>query len=213
MATTDEWRLRLWDWQDTVRRWARAPTNDAVMRVSIFFDIRALYGDAGLASRLQAVMLEQTGRNTIFQAALAANALASRPPLGVFRRFVVDRDGEHRDSLDIKKRGVLPVTEIARLHALARGIEAVNTQERLSALAKAGHMTIVDSRNLVDALHFLQRVRMQHQCEQILAGTPVDNYINPRTLPRLAKEQLRDAFTIIDEAQAAVRQTYRAGMG
>jgi len=24
---------------------------------------------------------------------------------------------------------------------------------------------------------------------------------------------LRDAFTIIDEAQSAVRQTYRAGMG
>jgi CBS domain-containing protein len=213
MATTDAWRLRLEDWKDTVRAWARSPTNDAVMRVSIFFDIRALYGDASLAAKLQTVMLDLTGRNTIFQAALAANALASRPPLGVFRRFVVDRDGEHRDSLDIKKRGVLPVTEITRLHALARGIAAVNTQERLQALVRAGHMTMVDSRNLVDALHFLQRVRMQHQCEQVLAGELPDNYINPRKLPRLAKEQLRDAFTIIDEAQAAVRQTYRAGMG
>jgi CBS domain-containing protein len=213
MATTDAWRLRLEDWKDTVRAWARSPTNDAVMRVSIFFDVRALYGDASLAAKLQTVMLDLTGRNTIFQAALAANALASRPPLGVFRRFVVDRDGEHRDSLDIKKRGVLPVTEITRLHALARGIAAVNTQERLQALVRAGHMTMVDSRNLVDALHFLQRVRMQHQCEQVLAGEVPDNYINPRKLPRLAKEQLRDAFTIIDEAQAAVRQTYRAGMG
>jgi CBS domain-containing protein len=183
------------------------------MRVSIFFDIRSLYGDAGLAAALQAEMLKQTGRNTIFQAALAANALASTPPLGIFRRFVVDRNGEHRDNLDIKKRGVLPVTEIVRLLALARGVAAVNTDERLQALARAGHMTIVDSRNLADALHFLQRVRMQHQCEQVLAGETPDNYINPRRLPRLAKEQLRDAFTIIDEAQAAVRQTYRAGMG
>jgi CBS domain-containing protein len=41
----------------------------------------------------------------------------------------------------------------------------------------------------------------------------VDNFINPRKLPRLAREQLRDAFTIIDEAQGAVRHTYRAGMG
>lgn len=213
MATTDQWRERLGAWQNTVRAWARTPTNDAVMRVSIFFDIRPLYGDFALASALQQVMLSQAGSNTIFQAALAANALDSRPPLGIFRRFVVDRDGEHRDSLDIKKRGVLPVTEIARLHALAHGLPEVNTEARLNAMAKAGHMTMMDSRNLSDALHYVQRVRMQHQCEQVLAGEKPDNYVNPRSLPRLAREQLRDAFTIIDEAQSAVRQRYRAGMG
>jgi CBS domain-containing protein len=213
MATSDSWRLPLRDWQETVRRWARTPTPDAVMRVSIFFDIRAIYGDTGLAQALQEVMLGQASSNTIFQAALAANVLDSRPPLGIFRRFVVDRDGEHRDRLNIKKRGVLPVTEIARLHALAHGISAVNTDERLQALADAGHMTIVDSRNLVDSLHCVQHIRMQHQCEQVLAGAAADNYVNPRNLPRLAREQLRDAFTIIDEAQAAVRQRYRAGMG
>jgi CBS domain-containing protein len=213
MATTDSWRQPLGSWQDTVRRWARTPTADAVMRVSIFFDIRCIHGDGELAKAVQAVMLQQAGSNTIFQAALAANALDSRPPLGIFRRFVVDRDGEHRDSLDIKKRGVLPVTEIARLHALARGVAAVNTDERLETLAREGHMAMVDSRNLIDALHCVQRMRMQHQCEQVLAGETVDNYINPRNLPRLAREQLRDAFTIIDEAQSAVRQSYRAGMG
>ncbi|MEL7045924.1 MAG: putative nucleotidyltransferase substrate binding domain-containing protein, partial [Pseudomonadota bacterium] len=146
-------------------------------------------------------------------AALAAGALASTPPLGIFRRFVVDRDGEHRDSLDIKKRGVLPITEIVRLHALAHGIAAVNTQERLNALGADGHMAMVDARNLADALHCVQRVRMRHQRDQVLAGMTPDNYINPRALPRPAREQLRDAFTIIDEAQGAVRQTFRAGMG
>lgn len=213
MATTDQWRQRLGAWQDTVRGWTRTPTNDAVMRVSIFFDIRPLYGEFSLAHEIQQVMLSQASSNSIFQAALAANALDSRPPLGIFRRFVVDRDGEHRDSLDIKKRGVLPVTEIARLHALAHGLPEVNTEARLTAMARGGHMTMMDSRNLSDALHFVQRVRMQHQCEQVLAGDAPDNYVNPRSLPRLAKEQLRDAFTIIDEAQSAVRQRYRAGMG
>ena len=99
------------------------------------------------------------------------------------------------------------------LHALAHKIKAVNTNERLKALAEKKHMTIVDSRNLVDALHFIQQVRIKHQCEQIVRGEKVSNYINPRDLPKMAKEQLRDAFTIIDEAQSAVRQTYRAGMG
>ena len=94
-----------------------------------------------------------------------------------------------------------------------RFLTAVNTDERLKALAEGKHMTIVDSRNLADALHFIQHQRIKHQCEQILRGEKVSNFLNPRDLPKMAKEQLRDAFTIIDEAQSAVRQTYRAGMG
>jgi CBS domain-containing protein len=213
MATTEQWRQPLAIWQETVRRWAVSPTPDAVMRVSIFFDIRSIYGSSRLAEKLQKTMLKQASKNSIFLAALAANALDTKPPLGIFRRFVVDRDGEHRDSLDLKKRGVLPVTEIVRLRALANSISAVNTNERLKALAENKHMTIVDSRNLVDALHFIQHQRIQHQCNQILRGEKVTNFLNPKDLPKMAKEQLRDAFTIIDDAQSAIRQTYRAGMG
>ena len=213
MATTEQWRQPLEIWQETVRRWAISPTPDAVMRVSIFFDIRCIYGSSKLTDKLQKTMLKQASKNSIFLAALAANALDTKPPLGIFRRFVVDRDGEHRDSLDLKKRGVLPVTEIVRLHALAHKIAAVNTDDRLKALAENKHMTIVDSRNLADALHFIQQRRIKHQCAQIVRGDKVTNFLNPRDLPKMAKEQLRDAFTIIDDAQSAVRQKYRAGMG
>lgn len=213
MASNTQWRQTLSNWQETVGKWARSPTPDAVMRVSIFFDLRAIHGDSALCTSLQKTMLQQTEKNTIFQAALAANALDSRPPLGIFRRFVVDRNGEHADQLDLKKRGILPVTEITRLHALANGIKAVNTTERLDALAAAGVLTLVDSRNLADALNFVQQQRVKHQCEQIVNGVAVSNFLNPRDLPKMAKEQLRDAFTIIDEAQSAVKQRYRAGLG
>ena len=120
---------------------------------------------------------------------------------------------EHRDYLDLKKRGVLPITEMVRLRALAHKVSAVNTQQRLQALADGKQMTIVDSRNLVDALHFVQQLRIKHQCSQIVRGEQVSNFINPKDLPKMAREQLRDAFTIIDDAQSAVRQTFRAGLG
>jgi CBS domain-containing protein len=74
-------------------------------------------------------------------------------------------------------------------------------------------MTIVDSRNRLDALHFIQQQRIKQQCGQIVRGEKISNFINPKDLPKMAKEQLRDAFTIIDDAQSAIRQTYRAGMG
>jgi CBS domain-containing protein len=149
-------------------------------------------------------MLEQAGRNTIFQAALAANALDSRPPLGIFRRFVVDRDGEHRDSLDIKKRGVLPVTEIARLHALARGVAAVNTEERLETLARWRGTWPWSIRAILSM--------PCTACSACACSISANRYWPARLAGQLHQsaqaaapgpEQLRDAFTIIDEAQAA----------
>lgn len=212
MASNPQWRQPLEHWRETVRSWTRTPTPDAVMRVSIFFDLRPIHGEAALCRQLQQTMLEQSSRNTIFLAALAANALDRPPPLGIFRRFVVDRDGQHRDSLDLKKRGVLPITDIVRLHALATGVAAVNTDERLQALADNGELALVDARNLTDALHCLQRLRLQHHVEQQMRGEPLSNFLNPRQLPKMAREQLRDAFAIIHDAQQAVRLRFRQGM-
>ncbi|PIE37179.1 MAG: nucleotidyltransferase [Gammaproteobacteria bacterium] len=213
MAMTPKWCQPLSAWREYVDNWTSIPTTDAVMRVTIFFDLRGIYGEPSLVKRLQTHMLKRTSSNSIFLAALAANAMATPAPLGIFRRFVVERGGEQRDQLNLKKRGVMPITDIARLHALAHGVLQVNTDERLRALIDAGHMRMHDSRNLTDALHYIQRLRLNHQVELSEAGEKVTNYLNPRALPKLAKEQLRDAFTVIDEAQTAVRLKYRAGMG
>jgi CBS domain-containing protein len=183
------------------------------MRVSIFFDLRAVYGDAELCRQLQEYMLDKVSRNGIFLAALAANVLDAPAPLGIFRRFLVERNGEHRDTLDLKKRGVIPIVDIVRIHSLAHKITAVNTDERLKELASNKVLTINDSRNLQDALHFIMQLRIKSQAKQVTRGEKTTNLCNPKDLPKLAKEQLRDAFTIVDDAQTAVRLKFRAGFG
>ncbi len=211
MATTDEWRQTLNGWKRTVDRWTNSPTPGAVMRVSIFFDLRAVYGDVELCRQLQEYMLDRVSRNGIFLAALAANVLDAPAPLGIFRRFLVERNGEHRDTLDLKKRGVIPIVDIVRIHALAHKITAVNTDERLKELASNKVLTINDSRNLQDALHFIMQLRIKSQAKQVSRGEKTTNLCSPKDLPKLAKEQLRDAFTIVDDAQTAVRLKFRAG--
>jgi CBS domain-containing protein len=213
MATTDEWRQTLSGWKKAVNRWTSTPTPGAVMRVSIFFDLRAVYGDNHLCQQLQQHMLQKASSNSIFLAALAANALRSPAPLGVFRRFLVERNGEHRDSVDLKKRGVIPIVDIVRIHALANQIDKVNTRERLAALAKNKAMTLNLSRDLEDALDFIMQLRVDTQAMHIARGEDTSNHCRPHDLPKLAREQLRGAFTIVHDAQAAARLKFRAGMG
>ncbi len=212
MATTDKWRQTLSGWCDAVNGWTRAPSTDAVMRVSIFFDIRVVYGSESLGLQLQQHMLSRTKNDTIFLAALAANVLSHSPPLGIFRRFLVERSGEHRDSFNLKKRGVIPIIDMVRIHALANNIYEVNTRERIDALIKCKVITLNDGRNLQDAFNYIMQLRLQSQSEQIVNGQEVDNYCNPEDLSDLARQHLRDAFTIVHEAQEAIRLNYRSGM-
>ena len=212
MATTDEWRQPLRGWKTTVDSWTRTPTPDAVMRVSIFFDLRAVYGDQSLCKQLQQHMLMRTQKDTIFLAALAANVLEQTPPLGIFRRFVVERNGEHRDEFDIKKRGVMPIVDLVRIHSLTHGVEAVNTRERLQQLKQKKVFTIADGRNLQDAFDTIQQLRVENQSQQIAAGNKASNYMNPKDLPELERKHLKDAFTVVHDSQEALRNRYRQGL-
>jgi CBS domain-containing protein len=212
MATTDEWRQSLTGWRQIVDRWTRSPTPDAVMRVSIFFDLRTIYGDESLCQQLQQYMLEKTSKNSIFLAALAANVLEHTPPIGIFRRFLVERNGEHRDTLDLKKRGVMPIIDMVRIHALANRISQVNTHERIAELVRQKVLAIADGRNLQDAFDYLMQLRVGEQVKQLTHGEKVSNHYNPNNLPELGRKHLRDAFTVIHDSQEALRLNYRRGL-
>ena len=41
---------------------------------------------------------------------MAANALSHRPPIGFFRRFVQEDDGTQSEGLNLKHRGIVPIT-------------------------------------------------------------------------------------------------------
>lgn len=213
MATNEKLRQPLREWLKTVERWMRSPTDRAVMEVSIFFDIRTIYGDNGLTKNLQTEMLKHTKTNSIFLAALAQNVLSTAPPMGIFRRFVVEQNGEHAHELNLKKRGVIPIIDIIRLHALAHGLFEVNTIDRLEALVECKALTIVDSRNIQDALQVLMQLRLVHQAEEIFKGQKPSNYVNPVSLSKIVAKQLKDAFGIVKDAQQGVKLKYRPGLG
>lgn len=212
MAMNPLWRLPLKGWRKTVSNWAVTPTPDAVMRVSIFFDIKAIYGDESLAQQLQSHMLSVVKGNQRFLAALAENVLTETPPLGLFRRFVVEPNGEHAHELDLKKRGLLPLIEIARIHALANNINAVNTKERIKALVEKQKLTAEDGQNLLDALKLITQLRLQNQAEQVQQGNKVSNYLDPDHLSQLQRRQLKDAFSIAADGQRGVKTAYMPSM-
>ncbi|WP_374763437.1 DUF294 nucleotidyltransferase-like domain-containing protein [Yunchengibacter salinarum] len=212
MASNPAWRQTLSGWREIFARWIDTPEPKALMHATIFFDMAPVAGAEHMAARLQRDVLAMARGNGIFLAHMVENAMASRPPIGFFRRFVLISDSEEGDVLDIKKQGMAPVQDIARLHALAHGLAEVGVVARLEAAMAAGALTPSDGRELIDAWTFMADVRMAHQAAQVAAHRAPGNLIAPDRLSTLEREHLRDAFRIVRGHQDGLNRAYAGGM-
>ncbi len=211
MASNPKWRQTLSAWRKYFNTWINKPDPMALMLSSIFFDLRPVHGEKELFNELQGDILDKTRGNGIFTAYMAANALQHRPPLGFFRNFVLIHDGEHDDTFDIKHRGIVPITDIARVFALSQGLKPVNTTERLEAAAETTILSREMGDNLIDALEFIASMRINHQAEQIRKGMQADNYLSPDELSDLERRHLKDAFRVIQDMQETMDNRYQGG--
>lgn len=212
MATNEQWRQPFSVWRGYFTNWIETPNGQALLNASIFFDLRCLHGDESLLDNLQSDILGRTRTSTLFQAFMASNALSHKPPIGFFRGFVLDKDkdGGAEKGMDMKTRGVVPVIDLARVYALASGLPAVNTWDRLDAIAANGGLTQVNINDLRDAFEFISMVRLQHQAKQIEKGQKPNNYVPPEELSALERRHLKDAFDVINSLQDTMSARYQA---
>ncbi|MEO0411705.1 MAG: putative nucleotidyltransferase substrate binding domain-containing protein [Pseudomonadota bacterium] len=212
MATNDQWRKSLTDWKATFRKWITSPDPKSVMHTSIFYDMRPIKGSGKLVRDLRQEVVSTAQANTVFLAHLARDAVSTPPPLGFFRQLVVEKDKSGEQSLNIKRRGVMPITDIARLQALANNITAVSTKSRLEALQQASALNKDDLRDLMDAQEFIAMTRLRHQAQQAARGERVDNLLHIESLSRFERDHLKDAFGIVRRAQSALSNAYMGGL-
>lgn len=208
MATNPQWRMTPQQWQQQFEQWGHEPAPEAVLHAAIFYDMRHLAGDPSLTARVRAAVPPSV--SALLIGSLGAQALKMRPPLGFFRGFVLEPQGEHRDTLDIK-RGIAAVVGIARVHALRARSTALSTRERLQAAHVAQVLSETDATELDDALELMSYLRLRHQVAQVRDGRAPDNRLAPATLTERERRHLRDAFGIVRAAQQGLAQKLGPG--
>ncbi|MFM9587369.1 putative nucleotidyltransferase substrate binding domain-containing protein, partial [Streptomyces caniscabiei] len=86
---------------------------------AIFFDLDGVHGKVKWAQELQRFIAKEGRNNKRFLANMAANARNRTPPLGFFKDFVLEHNGQHKRSMNLKRRGTAPLSDVIRVHALA----------------------------------------------------------------------------------------------
>lgn len=208
MATNKQWRQPQKMWHQYFATWVDTPSPQALLNASVFFDLTTVHGDESLLIQVRTKMLAKTKGNTLFLAHLSKNALLNRPPLGFFRDFVLSKNGENEKILNIKENGIALIVDLARIYALAEGINSVNTLERLTQVAGTRSLTKASANSLTDALAFLSLLRMNHQARRIKSQQAPNNELPITSISRLEREHLKDAFKVIKTLQDARQTSY-----
>jgi CBS domain-containing protein len=200
MASNRALRRTLAGWQEQFRTWMRDPGSSGSQRLSIAFDYRRVAGPLDAVPPLDEVV-STAPEYPIFVRHLGARALDERPPTGFVRDLVVESRGEHAGTLDVKHRGITIVTNLARGAAIARGLTAKRTLERLRAAAAVGALDDDLRDGLDESFRFLWEIRLRHHVRRLEAKEPVDDFVDPAELGDVARQGLKEAFKVIARAQ------------
>ncbi|WP_275547484.1 MULTISPECIES: putative nucleotidyltransferase substrate binding domain-containing protein [unclassified Pseudomonas] len=209
MAGNPELCLSRQEWSRRFAGFVLEATPENLLGSSIYFDLRTIWGPDEGCEQLRSELLGRVASNSLFQKMLAENALRQRPPVGRFRDFVVARSGADKDTLDLKVQGLTPFVDGARLLALANGIGAVGTLERLRALITKGVIDALDGAAYEEAYHFIQQTRMQQHQLQARDELPYSNRVDPDHLNHLDRRILRESFRQAQRLQSSLAMRYQ----
>ncbi|MFX0544057.1 DUF294 nucleotidyltransferase-like domain-containing protein [Roseovarius sp. S1116L3] len=206
MATNPRWCQPVSVWKTYFKGWIASPGKEAQMLASVMFDLRPIGGDETLFKDLHTETLKAAAANSIFTAHMATNALTHATPLGLLRGLSTIRAGEHRNTIDMKLNGVVPVVDLGRMYALQGQLPELNTRARLEAALAAKIISESGGQDLLDAYDLVAQTRLDHQAKLIKQGNAPDNFLPPATLSGFERSHLRDAFVVIKTMQSALMQ-------
>jgi CBS domain-containing protein len=206
MASNPLWCKSVTDWQHQFKGWINAPGEKGILMCTIFFDYDFVYGNEDLVDAISNTIHEETNDNQLFFAYLGADALKNPPPLGFFRQFLVESDGEHKDTFDLKGRALMPLIDAARILSLSKGIKNVaNTISRYSKLAELEPQNAPVYEACADAFAELLKFRT----EEGLKNKNDGRYMNLSELSKLDKVKLKNDFQPINDIQEVIKNRFQ----
>jgi len=201
MASNKKWNQDLLTWKNYFKEWFNNPTANNVRYLSIFLDMRPIFGNENIYKEL----LESIRKNLKDQAikALAHDAIHIEPPIGIFGIRSLHK------GLDLKTYGIYPIVNGIRVLAVDNNLfEVTNTNERLEMLKVMGVVSNEMCHDLLESYGFLQDLRLKNQARAVLNQSNEDNLINIKELRKVDLLILKEVLKIVSSFQKLLMNKY-----
>lgn len=202
MANNPEWCKSITEWKEQFKSWILQPNEKAVLLSSIFFDYNCVYGDKKLIDDLTETIFKTIDTSSLFFKYLGSDAVKSPSPLGFFKQFLVEQNGEQKDLFNIKNRALMPLIDAARLLVLSKKISGVNNSfERYEKLAEIEP----ENKELYDSCSYAFKALSKFKTKQGLLHNNSGKFIKLESLTKEEKLKLRRCFKPINDIQETLK--------
>ncbi len=201
MASNPLWNQPLEVWRGYFRRWFEDPCPEHLRYLSIWLDLRPIWGNEDLYKELVSAIRSCVTREAV--TGLAYDAVLIEPPLGIFGII-----GLHR-GVDLKTYGIYPIVNGVRVLAVEQGfIEVTATRDRLSRLGEAGVIDEAMEHDLSEAFGFLQDLRLKRQARALLDQSEAWNVVKAKELTRTDLLILKESLKVVASFQRFLMGRY-----
>ncbi|NOH98944.1 DUF294 nucleotidyltransferase-like domain-containing protein [Vibrio sp. 99-70-13A1] len=210
MAATPKWCQPLGVWKHYYKKWVSNPEYERLLNISVFLEIRTIYGNSEFETILRDELHSNIRNNREFLSTLVKDAVNTNPPLGIFNSLVLEKSGENKKTLNVKKYAINLIIDLARIYGLAVECDLSATDDRFTAANEKGMMSDDAYKNILGAYQYILSFRFGHQLEALKNGEVPDNNINPDSFGSFERKHLKDAFRIIADLQEAAKIRFGA---
>ncbi len=207
MASNPKWCQPLGVWKDYFADWIVNAEPENILNITVFFDLRIVYGNQQLFDELEASVFEALKGRTAFFYFLAQTANAFKPPINVFGNLITESMGKHSETIDIKN-ALASVNMFARIFALHNDIRAKSTIERVNALRALEVFSQVTADEVEFHFNFLMQQRLKHQLLQISGKSSVNNHIIIKKLTEMELMILKKVFSQMNGYHDSLSATF-----
>jgi CBS domain-containing protein len=205
MAATRKWCQPINVWKEYYKKWVASPEYERLLNISVFLEVRTVFGNADYVEELKQSMHARIASNREFLGVLVREATNVHPPLGIFNNLVLEKSGDNKKTLNIKKYALNLIVDLARIYGLSVQSDATGTEERFRSAMEKGALSAEAYKNIIGAYQFISMYRFSHQLDALRSGTEPDNHINPDLFGSFERKHLKDAFRIISELQESAK--------
>lgn len=199
-ATSQMWSGTPGHWEERLIRWIQTPEEEAILRIGIVQDARAIAGQAEVAIPAFNKFYQALRSTESTLLILAKDALRNPSPLNVFKQIKLEEDG----LFDLKLRAILPFIDAAKVLAAHSGnSHLANTRERLEQ-SKDG-----TNEELINSAQHAYEILLQLRLKFGLMNGDSGRYINPKSLDQLDRQLLRNVLKTLEALQGHLKLKFK----
>lgn len=201
MASNPKWCQSLKEWQTQFEEWIDNPTTDKILLSIIFFDFDYIHGDLELYNQMSESVFRNLDKKQFFLGFLSKSTLLNPAPLGFFKQFLVEQDGENKDQFDIKSRAIRPLVDAARIFSLLHNLKINNTIARYERLMEIEPQ----NRDLFESCANAFKILLQFRTSQGLSNNDSGRFVDINTLSKSDRLKLKSCFKPLSNIQETLK--------